>query len=142
MIASVYYENSMKEIKGFFSIQLPDDKSPEDLRQYLDVFRDAATKSVNSCDIEPDAIEGRNKVPLLVAPPAESTFKKNSPSKTATDKQLITAQKICESQGINPKDAAEQYGGVSKLKDLTSQQIWKFINDKKTNQMKSLEKSP
>jgi len=140
MIASVYYENSMKEIKGFFSIQLPDDKSPEEVRQYLDVFRDAAMKNVNSSAIAPAAIEVGNKVPLLAAPPAESTFPKNSPPKTATEKQLATAQRICTEKGINPKDAAEQYGGVSRLKDLTSQQMWKFINDK-TNQMKSLENS-
>ena len=141
MIASVYYENPIKEIKGVFFIQLPDDKSPEEARQYLDVFRDAAEKSIKACDIEPTAIEVRNKMPQLPAASSESTFKKNSPPKTATDKQLMAAQKICETQGINPKDAAEQYGGVSKLKDLTSQQIWKFINDK-TNQMKSLENSP
>lgn len=141
MIASAYYENPIKEIKGVFFIQLPDEKSPEEARQYLDVFRDAAKKSINSSAIEPTAIEVGNKIPLLPAPAAESTFSKNTKAKTATDKQLMAAQKICESQGINPKDAAEQYGGVSKLKDLTSQQMWKFINDK-TNQMKSLENSP
>jgi len=140
MIASAYYENPIKEIKGVFFIQLPDEKSPEELRQYLEICIEAAKKSVNSSATEPTAIEVGNKVPLLAAPPAESTFKKNSPSKTATDKQLITAQRICTGKGINPKDAAEQYGGVSRLKDLTSQQMWKFINDK-TNQMESFGKS-
>jgi len=133
----LHYKDSTREMKGGFSIQLPDDKSPEELRQYLAICHDAATKSVKSCDIEQNSITGEKKVPLLTTPSSESTFKKNTRGKPPSEKQLSTAQIICEAQGISPKDAAEQYGGVSRLEDLTSQQMWKFINDKKTNQVES-----
>jgi len=126
----LYFKDATRELKGGFSIQLPDDKSPEEVRQYLDICIEAAMKSVKSYDIEPDAIEVGNKMPQLPAPPAESTFKKNTKVKPPSEKQLIIAQKICTEQGISPKDAAKRYG-VSTLEDLTGRQIWEFINENK-----------
>ena len=139
--SELYYKDTTREIKAGFSIQLPDDKSPEELRQYLAICTEAAKKSVNSSAIEQNSIVEENKIPLLTAPSSESTFPKNTRGKPASEKQLMTAQKICAAQGISPKEAAGQYGGVSRLEDLTSQQIWKFINEK-TNQMKSFGNSP
>ena len=139
--SELYYKDTTREIKAGFSIQLPDDKSPEELRQYLAICTEAAMKNVNSSAIEQNSIVEENKVPLLTAPPSEFTFKKNTRGKPVSERQLKTAQIICEAQGISPKDAAEQYGGVSRLEDLTMQQMWKFIKEK-TNQMKSLENSP
>ena len=66
-------KNSAQEIKCGLSIKLPDDKSPEELRQYLAVFNELTTKSVNPCDIEAIPIEGENKAARFTARLPESS---------------------------------------------------------------------
>jgi hypothetical protein len=84
-------------------------------------------KSVRSCDIDAPKIAGENKLALLPALPPEPAYKKNPSQKPPSEKQLMTALKICKDKGIPPDAVAKQYG-ASKLGELDSSQIWKFIN--------------
>lgn len=121
-------------MKGGFSIKLPDNKSPEEVREYLKVCQDAAMKTVKSCDIEPAPIPEGNKPAQLPASPSGFKYKKNGRSKPVSEKQLMTAYRICKDKGLSPETIAAEYG-ATKLEDVSGGDMWKFINENIQNKV-------
>jgi len=112
------YKDNEREMNGEMNLELSEVKSPEEFREYLRITQDAMRQSTNS---------ENNMTQAIPAVPSQS-HPSRSVQATATSRQVAAAMKICSNNGISPEDVARQYG-VTSLKDVSSRDIWQYIND-------------